>query len=218
MFTGIIEEVGTVVLTIARTGGREIFISAPGLFPPIRAGDSLAVNGACLTVTRKQAPATLFFDVSEETLSRTLLGDLNAGDRVNLEPALTLEKPIGGHLVSGHIDGIAVLMLTKPSGDMVEMTFQVPASLCEGMIEKGSVAIDGISLTIASLKETAFTVAVIPHTLRQTTLFSKTTGDRFNLETDMIGKYIKRFLAGKKTKTTADIDRGFLAEHGFLTP
>jgi riboflavin synthase len=218
MFTGIIEEVGTVALTVARTGGCEISVSAPGLFPAMRIGDSLAVNGACLTVTRKQAPAALFFDVSEETLSRTLLGDLNAGDRVNLEPALTLEKPIGGHLVSGHIDGIATLALMTPSGDMVEMTFQVPASLCEGMIEKGSVAIDGISLTIAVLKDTAFTVAVIPHTLRETTLFLKKIGDKFNLETDMIGKYIKRFLSGKKIKTTAEIDRGFLAEHGFLAP
>ncbi len=218
MFTGIIEEVGTVALTVIRMGGREISISAPRLFPSMRAGDSLAVNGACLTVTRKQAPATLFFDVSGETLARTLLGDLNVGDRVNLEPALTLEKPVGGHLVSGHIDGIATLVLITPSGDMAEMTFQAPASLCEGMIEKGSVAIDGISLTIAALKEVTFTVAVIPHTLRQTTLFSKKAGDRFNLETDMIGKYIKRFLAGKKTKTTVDIDRGFLAEHGFLTP
>jgi len=216
MFTGIIEEVGTVESVVKRTEDMVLSLKAPGLFPQLNLGDSLAVNGTCLTVTRKTPPATLFFDISGESLARTQLGALKPGDPVNLEPALTLNKPLGGHLVSGHVDGPAVLAAIKPTGDMVELTFEVSKDLAGLMIEKGSVAIDGISLTIASLGETTFTVAVIPFTLEHTTLGRRKVGDVLNLETDMIGKYVKRFLSTSEPGDSKTLDKAFLAEHGFL--
>ncbi len=216
MFTGIIEEVGRVVSTQKRDVGHGLGIQAPILSPGLKQGDSLAVNGVCLTVTRKAPPATLYFDVSPETLSRTGLGALRPGDPVNLESALTLNKPLGGHLVSGHIDGQANLIAIHPQGEMVELTFQVPETLTAWMIEKGSVALDGISLTIASLRETSFTVAVIPHTLNRTTLGTRKVGDTLNLETDMIGKYVKRFLTRSEKEGKDPLTLDFLAEHGFL--
>ncbi len=216
MFTGIIEELGEVVAVSKRTEGMELSLKAPGLFPRQNLGDSLAVNGACLTVTRKAPPATLFFDISGETLSRTRLGELKPGDAVNLEPALTLDKALGGHLVSGHIDGTATLTAVKPAGEMVEMTFEVPEALADLMIEKGSVALDGISLTIASLGRNTFSVAVIPFTLAHTTLGRRRVGDLLNLETDVIGKYVKRFLSKSEPESGKALDKAFLAEHGFL--
>jgi len=216
MFTGIIEEVGEVVSATKRTDDMVLSLKAPTLFPKLNLGDSLAVNGACLTVTRKTPPSALSFDISGETLSRTQLGNLKPGDPVNLEPALTLNKALGGHLVSGHIDGPAVLSAIKPSGDMVEMTFEVSETLAGLMIEKGSVALDGISLTIASLGKTTFTVAVIPFTLQHTTLGRRKVGDVLNLETDMIGKYVKRFLSKSDVEAAKTLDKAFLAEHGFL--
>ncbi len=199
-----------------RADAMVLALKAPKLFAQLNLGDSLAVNGACLTVTRKTPPESLTFDVSGETLARTQLGALKPGDPVNLEPALTLNKALGGHLVSGHVDGPAVLSAVKPSGEMVEMTFQVPESLADLMVEKGSVALDGISLTIASLGKTTFTVAVIPFTLEHTTLGHKRVGDTLNLETDMIGKYVKRFLSKSDPETGGGLDKAFLAEHGFL--
>lgn len=216
MFTGIVEEIGKIESVLKKTDGMVLSLKAPVLFPQLDFGDSLAVNGACLTVTRKATPVSLFFDVSTETLSRTQLGDLHTEDPVNLEPALTLSKPLGGHLVSGHIDGPAILSEITPVGEMVEMTFEVSLSLVELMIEKGSVALDGISLTIASLGKTFFTVAVIPHTLKHTTLGLKKVGDKLNLETDMIGKYVKRFLSKPGTDSSESLSKAFLAEHGFL--
>jgi len=216
MFTGIVEEIGRIESVVKKTDGMVLSLKAPVLFPQLDLGDSLAVNGACLTVTRKATPYLLFFDVSTETLSRTQLGDLHTGDPVNLEPALTLSKPLGGHLVSGHIDGPTILSKITPVGEMVEMTFEVSPSLVELMIEKGSVALDGISLTIASMGKTSFTVAVIPHTLTHTTLGIKKVGDKLNLETDMIGKYVKRFLSKPGTGNSKALSKAFLAEHGFL--
>lgn len=216
MFTGIIEEIGTVETALKKTDGMVLSLNAPTLFHRLDLGDSLAVNGACLTVTKKVYPASLFFDISGETLSRTILGELHPGDSVNLEPALTLNKPLGGHLVSGHIDGIASLAAIKPKGEDAEMIFEVVASISEMMIEKGSVALDGISLTIASLYKTSFTVAVIPYTLKHTTLGQKKVGDRLNLETDMIGKYVKRFLSYAEPESSKTLSKAFLAEHGFL--
>ncbi len=216
MFTGIIEEVGHVESILKRAEGMEIGISAPKLFPGLNLGDSLAVNGACLTITRKVPPHTLIFDISPETLSRTRIGKLQHGDLVNLEPALTLNKPLGGHLVSGHVDGQAVVTAIRRVGDMVEMTFEVQSSRAEEMIEKGSVALDGISLTIASLRQNTFTVALIPHTLKQTTLGNKRVGDTLNLETDLIGKYVKRFISTPGGRERNSISEAFLAEHGFL--
>jgi riboflavin synthase len=216
MFTGIVEEVGTVDTIQIKEGGMEVGICAPVLFSGLRIGDSLAVNGTCLTVTKKNPPATLSFDVSSETLSRTGMGSLKPGDPVNLEPALTLNKPLGGHLVSGHVDGQAILSAIRPMGEMVEMTFEVPESLSDLMIEKGSVALDGISLTIASLDKTSLTVAVIPHTLEQTTLGRKKVGESLNVETDMIGKYVKKFLSHSDPSKREVLTPDFLAEHGFL--
>ncbi len=216
MFTGIIEEVGRVETLMDKVGGMKMQIHAPKLSADLKVGDSLAVNGVCLTVTVKSPPASLSFDISQETLRRTGLGSLKRGDPVNLEPALTLEKPLGGHLVSGHVDGEAVLTDLKPVGEMVEMTFEVPETLAGLMIEKGSVALDGISLTIASLEKNTLTVAVIPHTLKQTTLGWKKIGDALNLETDMIGKYVKKFLDPAENKKKASLSMDFLAEHGFL--
>ena len=208
MFTGIIEDLGTVE-EIKRTDKGALIILATALpLARISIGDSIAVNGACLTVvkkrrdggrgkTAKKSAGTIAMDVSAETLRRTTLGTLTAGDRVNLERCLTLDKLIGGHLVSGHVDGVGKIVAIKPEGDSKLYTFEVPPAQAPYLVEKGSVAIDGVSLTVFAIIGRRFSVALIPHTLKLTTLGSKGPGAAINVESDMLVKYVERILAGR---------------------
>jgi len=159
----------------------------------IAIGESIAINGACMTVTKKTR-GIISMDVSEESLRRTVLGDLEPGARVNLERCLTLGKLIGGHLVSGHVDGVGRIVAIEPEGDSRLYTFEIPAAQAHYLVEKGSVTLDGISLTVFNIRNRRFTVALIPHTLKMTTLGFKGAGDRVNVESDMLVKYVERIL------------------------
>jgi riboflavin synthase len=178
----------------------------------IKPGDSIAVDGACLTVTSIQ-PQGFSVDVSSETLQRTTLGRKRAGDRVNLERALRLGDRLGGHLVSGHIDGLGVLGTREKSGEFIRLVFGAPEQLLKYIIEKGSVAIDGISLTVNSVTGRDFSVMIIPHTLEKTTLAGKGPGDQVNVENDLIGKYVEKLLGKRDADTGITLD--FLAKHNF---
>jgi len=200
LFTGIIEDLGTVV-GIKRTNKGALLSFATTLpLGRISIGDSIAVNGACLTVVRKQRGnrrATIAMDVSAETLRCTTLGSLAVGDRVNLERCLTLDKLLGGHLVSGHVDGVGKIFSIAPEGDSKLYTFEVAPAQARYLVEKGSVAIDGVSLTVFAIAGRRFSVALIPHTLKLTTLGKKEPGAAVNVESDMLVKYVERILAGR---------------------
>jgi riboflavin synthase len=202
MFTGIIEDLGTVESLKPTDQGAVISVHTSLPTSEISIGDSITVNGACLTVISK-SPGRFAMDVSAETLRCTGLGDLKPGSRVNLERCLTLGKLIGGHLVSGHVDGIGRVVSIKPEGDSKLFTFEVAPAQARYLVEKGSVGIDGMSLTIFSIKDTNFSVEVIPHTLRSTTLGFKQAGDTVNIENDMLVKYVEKILAVRATATPA---------------
>ena len=191
MFTGLVEEAGEVV---AREGTR-LTVAAQRVHEDSELGASIAVNGVCLTVAAR-AGRELGFDLGPETLSRTALGDLRAGDRVNLERPLRLGGLVGGHLVQGHVDGVGIVTKLERDGDTARLRveWRDPA-LARLLIPQGSVAVDGVSLTVAALDATAFEIMLIPHTLDQTTLGGLAGGRRVNLEMDMIGKYVQRFLS-----------------------
>ena len=215
MFTGLIEDLGT--LHELRTSAEQTRLTvATGLpMAEFALGESIAVNGVCLTVTTFGAG---FFsaDVSPETLNRSTLGHLMRGSRVNLERALRLTDRLGGHLVTGHIDGRARIIERRQDGNAWCMRFQAGATVTELLVAKGSVAIDGISLTVNEVSGETFALVVIPHTLGLTTLQERKVGDEVNVETDLIGKYVARFMQngvpGKAQGVTLDL----LAKHGFL--
>ncbi len=201
MFTGIIEDLGTVESLKPTDQGAVISIHTSIPVAEISIGDSTTVNGACLTVISKN-PGRFAMDVSAETLRCTGLGGLKAGSRVNLERCLTLGKLLGGHLVSGHVDGTGRVVAINPEGDSKLFTFEVAPEQARYLVEKGSVAIDGTSLTIFSLKDCNFSVEVIPHTLRCTTLGFLQAGDRVNIENDMLVKYVERILVARDAVRT----------------
>jgi riboflavin synthase len=198
MFTGIIEDLGTVESLKPTDQGVVISIHTSLPTSEITIGDSITVNGACLTVISRSA-GRFAMDVSAETLRCTALGQLKPGSRVNLERCLTLGKLIGGHLVSGHVDGIGRIVSIKPEGDSRLFTFEVAPEQARYLVEKGSVAIDGTSLTVFSIKDCNFSIEVIPHTLRSTTLGFKQPGDSVNVENDMLVKYVERILVARET-------------------
>lgn len=193
MFSGIVETTATVT-DVQRTddGARLTLRSAiPGA--DVALGESICTNGTCLTVTTIRDDR-LGFDVSAESLRRTNLGDLRPGDSVNLERSLRLEDRLSGHLVFGHVDGVGRVESIQPEGDSFLYTFSIPRELSRYLVEKGSVAVDGISLTVFSCKAAAFSCAIIPHTHEVTTLHRRRVGDRVNIETDMQGKYVEKFV------------------------
>src|ERR1700722_14393849 len=202
MFTGIVEDLGTVESLKPIDQGAVITIVTSMPTSEINIGDSITVNGACLTVVAKSA-GRFAMDVSAETLRCSVLGQLKPGARVNLERCLTLDKLLGGHLVSGHVDGVGRIVSIRPEGDSNLFTFEVAPAQTRYLVEKGSVAIDGISLTIFSIKENSFSVEVIPHTLRSTTLGFKQPGDSVNIENDMLVKYVEKILAVRAAATPA---------------
>lgn len=177
------------------------------------AGESIAVNGACLTLVRGAA-AEFDADVSPETLQRTTLGTLSSGEAVNLERAMRLDDRLGGHFVTGHVDGVGIIASRRDAGGAVEMEISVPETLMPLMVEKGSIAVDGVSLTINAMREKSFTVTIIPHTLARTTLGLARPGRRVNIETDLLGKYVYRYLSCRGTANSG-INVEFLARHGF---
>jgi riboflavin synthase len=193
LFTGIIEDLGTVYQIKPSSDGAVIVIRTALPTGRISIGESIAVSGCCLTVVRKSR-GSLTMDVSAETLRRTILGELKSGDRVNLERCLTLNKLLGGHLVSGHVDGVGRIVSTKPEGDSRLYTFEVGANESRYLVEKGSVALDGVSLTVFGIRGGRFNVALIPHTLKMTTLGHKQIGSTLNVESDMLVKYVERIL------------------------
>ncbi len=219
MFTGIIEGLGTIAAIQASGKGRRLTVTADFELLQSRVGDSIAVNGACLTAV-EIGNRRFVADVSPETLDRTTFAKAKIGERVNLERALRLSDRLDGHLVSGHIDGMGTIEQKKTAGNAVIVVIKVPESLSRYMIQKGSVAVDGISLTINQCSAGNFEVSIIPHTAELTTIGVKSAGAPVNIETDMIGKYVERFLMPhhqpRKHETTAGLDMQFLAKSGFL--
>ena len=220
MFTGIIEGLGT--LESIRTEGeaRRFGIAADFDLDGTRIGDSIAVNGACLTAVALNG-RRFDVDVSPETVARTAFAKARVGDRVNLERALRLSDRLDGHLVSGHVDGIGLLHGRETRSNAVILTFGVPEALARYMIEKGSVAVDGVSLTINDCDAVSFQVSIIPHTAQITTVGMKAVGAPVNIETDIIGKYVERFTMGKGAQSdeksvSGGVDVSFLARTGFL--
>jgi riboflavin synthase len=193
MFTGLVEVLGSVRDLVADGAGRRMTIAAPEIAGELALGDSVAVNGACLTVVVRDAQSCTF-QLAPETLQRTNLGDLQPGHRVNLERALCLNDRFGGHLVQGHIDGVGHVAERRTEGDWITIWFRCPPELALQMVSKGSVAVDGVSLTLVDVATDRFSVALIPHTLTLTTLGFKGPGDAVNLETDLVGKYVWKFL------------------------
>jgi riboflavin synthase len=215
MFTGLIEDVGS--LQAIHTGSDQARLSVATALPisELTLGESIAVNGVCLTVT-SFGDGAFTADVSPETLACTSLGHLSRGSKVNLERALRLSDRLGGHLVSGHVDGLAKVVGLHQEGNAWRFTFQAETDIMDFMVGKGSVAIDGISLTINDVSEKTFSLAIIPHTLSMTTLQYCKVGDEVNVETDLIGKYVARFLHRGTSDKPQDITMDVLAKHGFL--
>jgi riboflavin synthase len=186
VFTGLIQAVGT----IAHAGGGTLSVEAAF---DAEEGASIAVDGVCLTVTRRDN-GRLWFDTVPETLARTTLGALAAGSRVNLEPALRAGDPLGGHYVQGHVDGVGTVRAVEPEGDGTRVWFDAPSGLLRYVVEKGSIAVQGTSLTVAAVDERGFAVALVPHTLQATTLGGLVPGTAVNLEADVLAKYVEKLL------------------------
>jgi len=216
MFTGLVEEVGNIKAITKSTKSAKITIKARKVLEGVKLGDSISTNGVCLTVTDF---STNYFtvDVMAETMRRSNLKNLSSGDEINLERALRLGDRLGGHMVSGHIDGVGVISQYENEENAVWITIKTPLELLRYIIEKGSIAIDGVSLTVAYVDDICFKVSIIPHTKDVTTLLRKKIGDEVNLECDMVGKYIEKLIAVKEeTNTKKGIDINFLAENGFM--
>lgn len=215
MFTGIIEELGTVMKLDQQGVSAKITIEADKVLEKTKLGDSIAVNGVCLTVT-DLGNNSFCADVMAETLRRSSLGVLKKGSKVNLERAMAADGRFGGHMVSGHIDGTGEIAKISPEGTAVWYTIQAPQNILDGIVEKGSIAIDGISLTVADVSDRDFSVSIIPHTGANTTLSLKKQGNIVNLENDVVGKYVQKFLVNKQEKPESKVTEEFLGKYGFL--
>jgi riboflavin synthase len=211
LFTGLVEEIGYLVRWQHGPSTQRLTVRAAKVMEDLRIDDSIAVNGLCLTVTAL-TDTTFTADVMPESLRRSNLGELGAGSPVNLERALALGDRLGGHLVTGHIDGTGIINRITQEGNALLFEIESPPEVAPYLVAKGSVAIDGVSLTVASVRDKSFVVGVIPHTARCTTLGQRRPGDRVNLEGDLIGKYVENFLQGRKG---SDITMDWLREQGF---
>jgi riboflavin synthase len=216
MFTGIIRAIGTVIVLQRRGSEAGLRIDSGKLdLAEVHIGDSIAVSGVCLTVTHV-AKNGFDFDVSQETLSRTTLGELRPGSRVNLEPALTLKDHLGGHLTSGHCDGVGTVLERMPAGESVRFSIRTPVDLAKYIAEKGSICVDGVSLTVNEVRDNLFEVNIIPHTLQATTLNEYQPGRKVNLEVDLLARYLERLLfGGSAAMPRQSIDETILARYGF---
>lgn len=224
MFTGIVEEVGNIIQIDRGSKSSVLHIGGKLIFDDLKIGDSVAVNGVCLTVTTLSSNS-FTADVMSETLSRSSLGALTRNSPVNLERAMAANGRFGGHIVSGHIDGTGTVESIKKDDNAVWYTIKASEKLMRYIVEKGSIAIDGISLTVARVTKDAFSVSIIPHTIKATILGTKSTGDMVNLENDVVGKYIERFLTVPPSETEAvqqkaanqsqGITKEFLMKYGY---
>lgn len=217
MFTGVIEEIGTVRRIEHGAAGARLTIAAKTVLEDTKLGDSIATNGVCLTVVSMTSD-TFSADVMAESLRRSSLGALQSGSPVNLERAMPANGRFGGHIVSGHIDGTGTIASQKREDNAVWVTVRTSSSLLRYIVEKGSIAIDGVSLTVAAVNESSFAVSIIPHTGAQTILLGKKPGETVNLECDVIGKYVEKLLTpytSAEKPATSGITMDFLARNGF---
>lgn len=213
MFTGIIEEIGKIKAIKRASRSVSLEVEARKVLIDTRIGDSISTNGVCLTVTSMEEGGSFTADVMSETMSRSNLGDLKSGDRVNLERALCLNSRLGGHMVSGHIDGTGRISAKTQDEIAIWVTVSASPEILRYIIEKGSICIDGVSLTVAAVSETEFKVSIIPHTQDETTLTAKRIGAIVNLENDMIAKYVEKLLG--KGKASGGLSLEFLQANGF---
>ncbi len=214
MFTGIIEDKVKVIRVERKGQGKKLTLELPVHLTEVQPGDSISINGVCLTIVEKRE-RVIGLDLSSETLQKTILGELKDGDQVNFERALRLTDRLGGHIVTGHIDGIGVILEKRREGDFIHLKIRIPGFMSRYVVQKGSIAIDGISLTVNECEDEEMRITVIPYTLEKTTLHDKKAGDRVNMEADMIGKYVEKMMnrEGEKSK---GMDLGFLKKHGFI--
>lgn len=216
MFTGLIEEVGKVESVVKSAKSARIIIKAKKVLEGVMLGDSICTNGVCLTVT-SFGKSRFSVDVMAETMRRSNLRNVSPGEEVNLERALSLGDRLGGHMVSGHIDGMGTIENFEQEDNAVWITIAASLEILKYLVQKGSIAIDGVSLTVAYIDDTVFKVSIIPHTKDATTLLRKKVGDEVNLECDMVGKYIEKFLGFKEHRPIKKgIDINFLSDNGFL--
>jgi riboflavin synthase len=214
MFTGIIEDKGKVLKVEYPGLEKRLTLEMPKDLTGLRPGDSINVNGACLTVVELQGQQ-IVLDLSQETLEKTILSELRVGDQVNLERALRLSDRLGGHLVTGHTDGIGVIAEKRKERDFIHLKIRVPESVSKYLVPKGSIAIDGISLTVNHLEGEEIRITLIPYTLEKTTLINKNVGDRVNVEADILGKYVEKFL-NRRGDPSKGMSLAFLKEHGYI--
>jgi riboflavin synthase len=217
MFNGIVEEMGAVSSIEHTLSGTRLTILASTVLADLKAGDSVSINGTCLTVVTT-GDQSFMVDVSPETLSVTTLGRLTGGAPVNLERAMRLNERIGGHLVAGHVDGVGTIRRRQQEGNAIVFVIEAPPEVLRYCVHKGSVTVDGISLTINDVTDHSFSVAVIPHTAAVTTLGLKQVDDHVNLESDLIGKFVERLLQQRSQlpKATPVIDKDYLKKHGLI--
>ncbi len=217
MFTGIVEEMGAITVLRKTLAGTKLTILASSVMSDLKIGDSVSVNGICLTVISK-SERDFSVEVSPETLSVTTLGDFAVGLPVNLERAMKLTERIGGHLVAGHVDGVGRIRSRQQDANAIMLKIEAPHNILKYCVSKGSVTVDGISLTINDMSENGFSVAIIPHTAKVTTLGLKQVNDSVNLESDLIGKYVERLLQerGQLSKPTISIDTDYLKKRGLI--
>jgi riboflavin synthase len=203
MFTGLILEMGELTSLKKRSGGAVLSLKAERISAAAALGDSIAINGVCLTVISINNKE-ISFDLSDETLGATNLGRLRHGDRINLEASLTPDSKMGGHFVTGHVDSTGKIRSKESLGDMLKFEIEAPPDVLHFLVKKGSVAVDGISLTVVDILKDGFTLIIIPHTARLTTLGAKGPGDTVNLETDILGKYVAKFMNREENKNDKD--------------
>jgi riboflavin synthase len=217
MFTGIIEEMGVVKEVGKTLQGSGVTILTKTVLEGLKIGDSVTVNGVCLTVVGRN-DMEMKADISPETMTVTTLGSLKAGDPVNLERAVRLGDRLGGHFVTGHVDGIGIIRSRVQDGDALQITIEAPRDVLRHCVSKGSITVDGISLTVNEVTDRGFHVTIIPHTAKVTTLGIKQIGDAVNLETDLIGRYVERLLSGRDGESEAEIkiDKDYLQKRGLI--
>ncbi len=218
MFSGIVEEMGAIQSMDKGLAGAKFSILASVILDDLHVGDSVSVSGTCLTVTNIEEQG-FSVDVSTETLNRTVLGNIAVGTPVNLERAMKLNARMGGHLVTGHVDGLGVLRTREQDGNAIQLTIEAPEEIMRYCVVKGSITMDGISLTINGVRDRSFAVAIIPHTAQVTTIGLKQIGDSVNLESDLIGKYVERLLQANGTLSPPSapiIDKDYLQKRGLM--
>lgn len=216
MFTGVVEEIGSVLAIRKGEKSTSLVIEAKKVIEDTKVGDSICTNGVCLTVTRI-TNTHIEVDVMPETLRRTNLGKLHLGSKVNLERALTLNSRLGGHIVSGHIDGVGNIAHIEREDNAIWFEIETSNEILRYIVEKGSITVDGISLTVAYVDEKSFKVSIIPHTAEETILITKSVGEKVNLESDILAKHIEKLIRYENVEVTnSKIDEKFLIENGFM--